>query len=208
MKVAPSLWLSTEPLVLASGSAIRRTILEDAGIPVEVCPAAIDERAVEAPLRAAGASPHAVATHLARAKATAVARLRPGRLVLGGDQVLSLDGDLFSKPPTVVAAADQLRRLAGRTHTLHAGTCLVRGETTLHEGCDVARLAMRSFSEAFLADYLALEGEVVCASVGAYRLEGMGIQLFERIDGDHRTILGLPLLSLLPALRRHGFLLG
>jgi septum formation protein len=203
-----SLWLAETALVLASGSAVRRQMLEDAGIPVEVCPADIDERAVEQPLRAAGATPDAIAVHLAAAKAAAVAATHPGRLVLGADQTLSLDRDLFAKPPTVEAARDHLCRLAGRTHQLHAGACLRRDDHVLFQGCLEATLEMRRLSEAFLDRYLAIEGEALCASVGAYRLEGLGINLFETIDGDHRTILGLPLLALLPALRQHGYLLG
>lgn len=196
------------PLVLASGSGTRRQLLEAAGVPVAVDPAAIDERAVEAPLRAAGALPAAVAAHLAAAKARAVAPRHPGRLVLGADQVLALGTALFSKPASAAAARDHLRRLAGHTHSLHAALCLVRGEATVFATVAEARLTMRPLSEPFLDAYLKAEGEAVLASVGAYRLEGLGIQLFSHVEGDHATILGLPLMELLPALRDAGALLA
>lgn len=194
--------------MLASGSSARRTLLLAAAIPIDVVPADIDERAVEAPLRAAGAAPEAVAAHLARAKAAAVAALRPGRLVLGADQVLALGMELFSKPASVAHARSHLQRLSGRTHALHSALCLRRDDTELFEAVGTARLTMRPLSAAFLDDYLAAEGEAVCGSVGAYRLEGLGIHLFTAIEGDHSTILGLPLLALLPALRQAGVLLG
>jgi septum formation protein len=196
------------PLVLASGSTTRRTLLEAAGIPVLVDPAAVDERAIEAPLRAAGAAPAAVAAHLAAAKARAVAPRHPGRLVLGADQVLALGTEMFSKPASPLAARDHLRRLAGHTHSLHAAACLLRDGAPPFTAAAEARLTVRPLSDAFLDSYLMAEGDAVLASVGAYRLEGLGIQLFSRIEGDHATILGLPLLDLLPALRRAGALLA
>jgi septum formation protein len=202
-----SLWRGA-PLVLASGSSARRGLLEAAGIPLLVDPADIDERAVEAPLRAAGALPAAVAAHLAAAKARNVAARHPGHLVLGADQVLALGSEMFTKPATPAAARDHLRRLAGRTHSLHSAACLLSNGDTLLATVAEARLTMRALSEPFLDRYLAAEGAAVLASVGAYRLEGLGIQLFEAVEGDHATILGLPLLALLPVLRQAGALLG
>lgn len=202
------LWRAAAPLVLASGSRARRDLLHAAGIPLDVVPADIDERAAEVPLRAAGAAPEAVAAHLAGAKAREVAARHPGRLVLGADQVLALGPELFAKPASVAAARGHLERLSGRTHALHSALCLVHDEAVLFETVGTARLTMRPLSAAFLDAYLAVEGDAVCASVGAYRLEGLGVQLFDRIEGDHATILGLPLLALLPTLRHMDLLLG
>ena len=201
-------WRGTAPLVLASGSSARRVLLAAAGIPLDIAPADIDERAVEAPLRAAGGAPDAVAAHLAAAKARHVSARHPGRWVLGADQVLALGPELFSKPASVAAAREHLERLSGRTHALHSAVCLVRDGAVAFETIGTARLTMRPLSRDFIDAYLEAEGETVCASVGAYRLEATGVQLFERIEGDHATILGLPLLELLPALRRAGLLLG
>lgn len=208
MAPAYPLWRDAAPLVLASGSTARRALLEGAGIPLDIVPADIDERAVEAPLRAAGAAPEAVAAHLAAAKAQAVAAAHPGRLVLGADQVLALGTEMFSKPASRAAARGHLAQLSGRTHALHSALCLQRDGTTVFAGGATARLTMRVLSDAFLDAYLALEGDAVCGSVGAYRLEGLGVHLFERIDGDHATILGLPLLDILSVLRQTGVLLG
>ncbi len=196
------LWLAADPLVLASKSAARRALLDAAGIPVEVRPADIDERAIEAGVAADGAS--AVATLLASAKARAVAARMPGRLVLGADQTLVLDTRRFSKPADRAAAADQLRALRGNTHALHSALALVRDGETVFVHSGVARLTMRAFSDKFLEEYLDAAGSAVVASVGGYQLEGPGIQLFERIEGDYFTILGLPLLPLLNFLRRDG----
>jgi septum formation protein len=198
-----SLWLSPEPLVLASKSTVRRAVLEMAGIPVEVMPAEVDERSIEA---AAGMkSPADVAALLARAKAEAVASRMPGRAVLGADQTLALDTRRFSKPADRAAARAQLIALRGNTHSLHSAIALVRDGHVLHAGVETARLAMRAFSDDFLDRYLDAAADAVTASVGAYQLERTGVHLFERIEGDHFTILGLPLLPVLAALRRHGF---
>ena len=201
-------WRTPEPLVLASGSAARRALLAEAAIPFEVVPATIDERALEDPLRRDGATPAAIALHLARAKASAVSATRPGRLVLGGDQVLALGSRLFTKPQTLAAARTHIETLAGHTHSLHAGWALVHDGVVLREGVDEARLTMRQPGPAFLDAYLAAEGEALLGSVGAYRLEGLGAHLFTRIEGDHSTILGLPILPVLEALRQSGYLLG
>jgi septum formation protein len=198
------LWLATAPLVLASRSAVRRTLLEAAGIAVEICPADIDERGVEAgaPLQA----PVAIAALLARENASVIAGRNRGRLVLGADQTLSLDGRRFTKPVDRTAARAQLRALSGRSHELYSAIAFVRDDAVLFEHVGVARLTMRALSDRFLDDYLDAVGETVTASVGAYQLEGFGIQLFERLDGDYFTVLGLPLLTALDFLRRHGCL--
>lgn len=199
-----ALWLAAAPLVLASRSAVRRTMLEAAGVPIEVWPADIDERGLEAdaPLQA----PVAIAALLARMKALAVDGEYPSRLILGADQTLSLDGERFAKPADVAAARSQLRALSGRTHELYSALAFVQAGKVLFEHVGVARLTMRALSERFLDDYLAAAGSAATASVGAYQIEGLGIQLFERIDGDYFTVLGLPLTTALNFLRRHGCL--
>ncbi|MEA2951380.1 MAG: nucleoside triphosphate pyrophosphatase [Alphaproteobacteria bacterium] len=198
------LWLAAEPLVLASKSAARRALLEAAGIPLEVRPAEIDERATEAGAAAGGAE--AAAALLARAKALDVGARMRGGLVLGADQTLALGARRFSKPADRTAAAEQLRALRGQTHALHSAVALARDGKILFEHGEAARLTMRVFSDTFLDDYLATAGSAVTASVGGYQLEGAGIQLFERIEGDYFTILGLPLLPLLAFLRSNGYL--
>ncbi|CAH1679061.1 Nucleoside triphosphate pyrophosphatase [Hyphomicrobiales bacterium] len=201
-----SLWLSSDALILASTSATRRALISAAGIPVEIEDPAVDERAAEAPLKAAGASPRDVASSLARAKALAVSQRRPGRLVLGGDQTLDCEGKSFSKPGDRGAAHRQLMDLAGRTHHLHAAAALARDGEIVFETVSSAALTMRAIDAAFVTRYLAAAGEAVTRSVGGYQLEGLGIHLFSTIIGDHFTILGLPLLSILPALRREAVL--
>jgi septum formation protein len=193
------LWLAEQPLVLASRSESRRTILSGAGIPLEVLAADIDERALEA--KAGAASPSEVALLLARHKAFAVTGQRTGRLVLGADQTLALGQRLYAKPADPAAARDQLRGMRGRTHELHSAVVVARDGTVLFEHCEIARLTMREFSDGFLDGYLAAAGSAVTASVGGYQVESLGIQLFECIEGDHFTILGLPLLRLLQYLR-------
>jgi nucleoside triphosphate pyrophosphatase len=198
------LWLAAAPLVLASRSAVRRTLLEAAGVPVEVCPADIDERGFEAaaPLQA----PVAIAALLAREKASTIARLNRGRLILGADQTLSLDGRRFAKPADRAAARAQLAALSGRTHELYSAIAFVQDATVLFEHVGVARLTMRALSDRFLDGYLDAVGDAATASVGAYQLESLGIQLFERLDGDYFTVLGLPLTTALDFLRRRGCL--
>ena len=198
------LWLAPLPLVLASGSSIRRALLEAAGIPVEVRPASLDERAVEA--GAPSEDPGAVAALLARAKALRVAAEVPGRLVIGADQTLALGRRRFDKPADRAGARAQLQALAGRTHELHAAVAVARGPDVLFAHVAVARLTMRPLTDAFLDRYLDAAGAAVTASVGAYQVEGLGIQLFERIDGDHFTVMGLPLVPLLAYLRAEGSL--
>ena len=198
------LWLAQQPLVLASKSTIRREILLHAGIPLEIRPADIDERALEQ--CAACDSAGAVAALLAREKARAIAAQLPGRMVLGADQTLAYEQRRFSKPGDRAAAREQLRALRGRTHALHSAAALVRDGVTLFEHCDIARLTMRAFSDEFLDAYLGEIGETVTASVGGYQLELAGVQLFERIEGDHFVVLGLPLLPVLRFLRDGGWL--
>jgi septum formation protein len=198
------LWLAAAPLVLASGSVVRRKLLEAANIPVEVRPASLDERAVE--VSAPRDDPSAVAALLARVKALRVAGDVPGRLVVGADQTLALGTRRFDKPTDHAAARAQLKSLAGRTHELHAAVAVARGKDVLFEHVGVARLTMRPLSDALLDRYLEAAGAAVTASVGAYQLEALGVHLFERIEGDHFTILGLPLLPLLAYLRAEGSL--
>ena len=201
-----SLWLADKPLVLASKSASRRALLQGAGIPIEVLVADIDERGIEA--KANLADPGAVAALLAREKAVAVSVQQPGRLVIGADQTLALGQRRFSKPADRMAARDQLKALRGQMHALHSAVAIMRDGKPVFEHCAVAWLAMRAFSDGFLESYLDAAGDAVTASVGAYQVEGLGVQLFERIEGDHSTILGLPLLPVLAALRREGVLNG
>ena len=201
-----SLWLADRPLVLASKSASRRALLQGAGIPIEVLAADIDERGIES--RAGLADPGAVAALLAREKAVAVSVQQPGRLVLGADQTLALGQRRFSKPADRAAAREQLKVLRGQDHALHSAVAIIRDGKPIFEHCAVARLAMRAFTDEFLESYLDAAGDAVTASVGAYQVESLGVQLFERIEGDHSTILGLPLLPVLDALRRAGALRG
>jgi septum formation protein len=199
-----ALWRAEQPLVLASKSAVRRLVLEGAGIPLEIVPADIDERGLEA--RAGMRSPGAIAALLAYEKARAVSVRLPDRLVLGADQTLALGEQSFSKPVDRAAARAQLMALRGRSHELHSAVSLLRDGAVIFEHCAVARLTMRAFSVDFLTAYMEAAGDAVLASVGCYQVEGRGIQLFERIEGDHFTIMGLPLLPLLEFLRREGSL--
>lgn len=190
-------------LILASKSPARAALLAGAGIRFETCPAAIDERTVEADALGKGIDAPNVARALAEAKALDVARTRPGALVVGADQVLALGADLLHKPEDMAAAALQLEKLRGRVHQLHAGVALARDSDLLWSDVETAELVMRSFSDDERDRVLALEGGAILGSVGAYRLEGPSIRLFEQIRGDYFTILGLPLLPLLAALRSH-----
>lgn len=197
-----ALWLLPHPLVLASKSAIRRAMLDAAGIPVEAIVADIDERAVES--RTGRRNPGEVALLLAREKARVVSAGIGGRFVVGADQTLALGRARFTKPVDRDTAREQLRTLSGRTHELHSAVAVARDGRVVFGQVEVARLTMRSLSERFLEAYLETAGAAVTESVGGYQLERLGIHLFERIEGDHFTILGLPLMHLLGFLRREG----
>jgi nucleoside triphosphate pyrophosphatase len=194
------LWLAPQPIVLASRSSARRVMLEAASIPVELAAADIDERAVEA--RAVALSASEAANVLAREKARASAAQRLDRIVVGADQTLALGPRRFIKPRDRAAASDQLRMLSGRTHELHSAVAVARGGRVVFSHVETARLTMRALSDRFIDTYLDLVGSDAMSSVGAYQIEALGIHLFERIDGDHFTIMGLPLLPLLAFLRR------
>lgn len=200
------LWRGKAPLLLASKSPARHALLVGAGIPFEAVGAKIDERALEAPLGKEGAAK--IAAHLASAKALAVSGRNPDRLVIGADQTLALNGEIFVKPRDLSEAKVQLARLSGRSHTLYSALCVARADTVLFEGVASATLTCRTLGADFIDSYVAAAGASVLASVGAYQIEGLGIHLFERIDGDHATILGLPLLPLLAFLRQEGSLVG
>ena len=195
-----------QPLVLASRSAARRAMLIAAGIPVESAPADIDERAVEA--RAGGLLPGEAATLLAREKARAVGSGYGSRFVVGADQTLALGERRFSKPADAAAAREQLRALSGKTHELHSAVAVARDGRVVFSHVDTARLTMRAISDRFIDIYLEAAGADAMASVGGYQLEKLGIHLFEKIEGDHFTILGMPLFALLTFLRREGALAG
>lgn len=202
----PGLWQTNTPLVLASQSAARQALLAAATIPFESLASGVDERLIEMPLRRKGAAAAEIAAHLAQAKARAVSVTKPDRLVLGADQTLSFEGRTFAKPATMAEARAQLVGFSGRTHELHSALCIVRDATILFETVVTARLTCRSFGADFISRYMEAAGAAVLSSVGAYQIEGIGLHLFERIEGDHSTILGLPLLPLLAFLRREGSL--
>jgi septum formation protein len=200
------LWRGKAPVLLASKSPARHALLAAAAIPFETIAAEIDERGLEAPLRKAGADAAKIAAHLARAKALAVSGPRPDRLVIGADQTLALDAEILSKPRNLHEAKAQLERFSGRSHTLHSALCVARADRVLFETVQSATLTCRPLSGDFINGYLAVVGESALASVGVYHIEGLGIHLFERIEGDYATILGLPLLQLLAFLREEGSL--
>lgn len=193
-------------VVLASGSSARAAMLTGAGVPFVRDVADVDEGAVKEACREAGRSAADVALALAVRKAGAVSVRHPGALVIGADQMLECEGEWFDKPADREGARQQLSRLRGRTHRLISAAVVMRDETVLGEWVATADLTMRAFSEAFLDDYLDQAGDAVLSSVGAYRIEGEGILLFERVDGDTFTIKGMPLLPVLEALREHGVL--
>jgi septum formation protein len=196
-----SLWIDPAKPVLASKSVTRRLLLENAGLEVEVEAADIDERRLERQFLEGGGAPAELASLLARAKALDVSARRPRRLCIGADQTLLLEGVLFHKPDDLEAAEQSLARLAGRTHVLIAGVCVARAGEVLFEATQSAEMTMRALDEAAIRRYLAAAGPAVLSSVGAYQIEGIGIHLFETIEGDHSTILGLPLLAMLKGLR-------
>jgi septum formation protein len=193
-------------LILASASQGRAELLRNAGLHFRQCPADIDERRLQAdavqergPLDAGE-----LALMLAAAKAQAVSRAVPDALIIGADQMMECGGTLFEKPPTMEAARGQLRQLRGRAHCLHSAVCVAQDGEMIWRHLAKAELEMRDFSDGFLDDYCRLEGEILLQSVGAYRIEGLGVQLFSRIEGDIFTIIGLPLLPLLGYFRKIG----
>ncbi|MBC6440656.1 MAG: Maf family protein [Rhodospirillales bacterium] len=193
-------------LILASRSGGRRQMLENAGVVFEVDAANIDEDAVRDSLKAEGAPVEQVAETLAELKARRVSARQPGALVLGADQMLECEGRWYDKPESVAVARDHLLSLAGRTHRLISSVVLLRDEARLWHETAVAAMTMRPFTDGFLDSYLEAVGDRVCTSVGCYQVEGPGLQLFHRIDGDHFTIVGLPLLPVLDQLRVQGVL--
>jgi septum formation protein len=191
-----------DPLILASGSAARAAMLSQAGVPFTVEVAGVDEDQIKTAM--AGASPEALAEELACAKALAVSRHRPEAWVLGADQTLSFEGGLISKAGSVEAARERLARMRGRTHHLHSGAALARDGQILWSGVDSVRMVMRQVSDAFLDDYVARETDAIRSCVGSYKLEGLGAQLFQAVEGDYFTVLGMPLWPVLAELRRAG----
>jgi septum formation protein len=194
-----TLWRGKRPLILASQSRTRQALLANAGIDFEAVPADIDEREIQ---QASGLSaPGDIAALLARRKALSVSLRRPGRFVVGADQTLTRGARLFTKPAGRAQAAEQLRVLAGGSHELHSAVAVARDGAILFEGVSIARMTIRQLGEREIGAYLDAVGEAVTTSVGAYQLEGLGVHLFEHIEGDHFTVLGLPLLPLLAFLR-------
>jgi septum formation protein len=199
-----TIWRGQQPLILATQSRARQMLLANAGISFDAIPADIDERALQ---KNSGLSaPGEIAGLLAREKACFVSSKNPGRYVVGADQTLALGNRLFSKPAGRTQAADQLRLLAGHTHELHSAVAVARDGKIVFSDVSVARMTMRRLAENEIEAYLDQAGQAVTTSVGAYQLEGLGVHLFVHIEGDHFTILGLPLLPLLAFLRSEGLL--
>ncbi|MFN3765907.1 MAG: Maf-like protein [Aliihoeflea sp.] len=195
-------------IILASGSPFRRKMLEDAGIDLRVERPAIDERAVEDAVGGAGLRPDDLAQILAEAKAVDVSQNHPGALVIGCDQTLSLGEELIHKPADMEEARRRLLMLSGKTHQLNSAVVIVQDGETIWRHLSVASMTMRELDPGFVGRHLSAVGDVALSSVGAYQIEGRGIQLFEKIEGDHFTIIGLPLLPLLKKLRELGAIDG
>jgi septum formation protein len=193
-------------LILASGSASRKAMLESAGVAFRISPAAIDERAIEAEM--AGAPAGEIALALARAKALAVAKSDPDAWVLGSDSLVTVEGRRFDKPRGRHEAAEHLAFFSGKLMELHSAAALARGGHTYWDHADCARLKVRHLSEAFIERYLADEWPAVSGCVGVFRIEARGVQLFEEIEGSHFSVLGMPLLPVLGALRARGVLVA
>ena len=192
------------PILLASTSAIRATLLRNAGLAIETHAARVDEVAVRAALEAEGATPRDIADALAEMKAARISARHPGALVIGCDQVLEFQGRALGKAESMTDLRDQLVALRGQTHRLLSAAVVYRDGEPLWRHVGVARLTMRAFSDAWLDDYLARNGDGLLDSVGGYKLESEGVRLFSQIDGDYFTILGLPLLPLLSWLAERG----
>jgi septum formation protein len=192
-------------LILASMSAARRTMLTDAGVAFEPVAAGVDEESAKIALKAQGLSARDLADALAELKAIRISQRRPGDIVLGCDQTLMLeDGTMLDKPGEMLA--EQLRRLSGKTHSLYSAVVAAENGQPVWRHVDRVKLTMRVLSEAFIAEYVAIEGAHVSGCVGGYRIEGLGVQLFTKIEGSQFTILGLPLLQLLDWLRVRGIM--
>jgi len=198
---------ASPPILLASASVARRAVLSQAGLRFDTRVAGVDEAAIKESARAAAMPAEDAAILLAEAKAERIAARAPEALVIGADQLLVCEGQWFDKPPDIAAARSQLQRLRGREHELVTALVCHRAGQRIWQHVAKPRLRMRDFSDAFLDAYLAAEGDALLTSVGAYRLEGLGVHLFDRIEGDQPAILGLPLLPLLGFLRQHGVLL-
>ncbi|MEK1853036.1 MAG: Maf-like protein [Phyllobacterium sp.] len=195
-------------IILASKSPFRAMLLRNAGIAFSAQSADIDERAVEAPLYNSGATPEDVALVLAEAKALDVSERHPSALVIGSDQTLSLGDEVMHKPEDMDGARRQLLKLSGKTHHLNSAVVLAKEGHTLWRHVSVARMTFRDLDPGFIGRHLSRVGPVAVQSVGAYQYEGQGVQLFEKVDGDYFTIVGLPLLPLLAELRREGAIDG
>lgn len=198
----------TTPIILASRSPFRSAILKNAGVEFSTESADIDERAVEAPLYKSGATPQDVAQVLAEAKALSVSENNPDTVVIGCDQTLSMGDQIFHKLVDMDAARRQLLQFSGKTHQLNSAVVLVKNGETLWRHVSVARMTMRDLDPGFIGRYLGRVGDIALSSVGAYQVEGPGIQLFEEIEGDYFTIVGLPLLPLLNELRKENLIDG
>jgi septum formation protein len=203
-----SVTVSAREIVLASGSRARREMLAAAGVHFTVQPADVDEPAIRAHMRAVDANvdPKKIAAVLAAAKAEDVSGKIGGSLIIGADQVLALGDELLSKAPSIDAARKALRKLRGRTHELHSAVAFAENGKITWAHVATARLTMRDFSDVFLDDYLLRAGDQVRQSVGAYELESLGVQLFDKIEGDYFTVLGLPLMPVLAELRERGII--
>lgn len=199
-----TVWRERQPLILASQSAVRKSLLANAGIAVETIPADIDERAIQD--KSGLKNPGEIAALLAGEKAKFISLRHPGRYVVGADQTLALGERLFSKPVNRAAASAQIATLSGQTHELHSAVSVTKDGALLFSHVSVARMTMRALTEREITAYIDEAGDAVTASVGAYQLERTGVHLFERIEGDHFTILGLPLLPLLGFLRSRNLL--
>ena len=194
------------PIVLASGSTIRKTLLENAGLEIEIKPARVDEEMIKQALSADGSTSRDVADALAEAKARKVSLKSPGQLVFGFDQVLDFDQMILSKPKSIAEARDQLKQMKGQTHSLLSAAVIFENGEPLWRHVGIARLTMRDFSDDYLDDYLARNWESIRESVGGYKLEEEGVRLFSRIEGDYFTILGIPMIELLSYLTIRGTL--
>lgn len=194
--------MTTARLILASKSAARREVLSNAGVAFDIQVAGVDEDALKVP----GVDARDLAIELAKAKALAVSEQYPDAVVLGADQTLAFNGGLVSKAPTLEAAKARLAQMRGTPHQLHSGVALAKGGEILWADADTANMCVRDFSDEFLDAYIAAEGEELLHCVGSYRLEGMGSQLFDKVDGDYFTVLGMPLWLVLDRLREFGAL--